>query len=411
MKYLTIKETALRWGVSERTVNSLCSQGRVEGAEKFGTSWAIPETAEKPRDPRKERKEKQSYASIDQPISTEAEEMQTETRCRDAMPLINSAFKLGHCMEMIEKMDDPDSRNIALAEYYYFSGQSEKVTELVEPYLDNDDIALKISACWLYSYANLVSENTENTRRSMAIVQGLVNSLNDDTPPRDRAYIVCVATGSAVLLHLPMPKILTPLKTYIHMMPPGLRLFVLYIEAHHSYLNKQYGAAIGIAETALALESELYPIPTIYLHLIACIGYINMRHPEQAKEHLMEAWRIAQPDDIIQPIAEHHGLVGGTLEATLKRFFPNEFKRIISLTYKFSSGWRKVHNPTTGNSVADNLTTTEFAAAMLAARNWTNQEIAVHMGISEYTVRHYISTALQKLNISQRKDLAKYLLK
>ncbi len=403
MKYSTVKETALRWGVSVRTVNSLCAQGRVTGAEKLGNAWAIPEDAEKPGDPRRTGKKSGE--------TTLPEASAPKTKERVAMPLLNTPFPLGFCMEAIEKMEDKESRDIALAEYYYFSGQAELVADLVEPYLTHEDIALKVSACWLYAYANIVTDRVYKSKQAMDIVRGLAMSVGEDTSPRDRAYAVSVFTGASVLLHLPLPKILTPLKTYIHMMPPGLRLFILYIEAHHAYLNKHYGVAIGIAETALALESELYPIASIYLHLIACVGYLNMKHPEIAKEHLMEAWAIAQPDGLIQPMAEHHGLVGGTLEATLKRLFPEDFKRIIALTYRFAAGWRKIHNGVTGNSVADNLTTTEFAAAMLAARDWTNQEISVHMGISEYTVRHYISNALQKLHITQRKDLAKYLLR
>ena len=90
------------------------------------------------------------------------------------------------------------------------------------------------------------------------------------------------------------------------------------------------------------------------------------------------------------------------LEAVLKKDYPEDFKRIIAITYRFSAGWRRVHNPVTGHDVADNLTTTEFATAMLAARGWTNQEIADHMGISPNTVKQYISTTLQKLNIRQR---------
>ena len=60
--------------------------------------------------------------------------------------------------------------------------------------------------------------------------------------------------------------------------------------------------------------------------------------------------------------------------------------------------------------MADNLTTTEFAAAMLAARGWTNQEIGEHMNISPNTVKRYISQVLQKLNINHRQDLKKYML-
>ncbi len=398
MEYRTIKETALRWGISERTVNALCTAGRVEGAVKFGNAWAIPETAEKPCDSRKNRAkaEKAAPAKLIQ---------------HTAMPLLSTPFSLGHCREVIEQIEDLDARNIALAEYYYFSGQSEKVSDLIEPYLEHEDIALRVSACWLYSYANLMLDKPKKAKQAAEIIHTLANALNEDSPLRDKAYIICASTGISVLLHLPMPQVLTAFKTYGHMMPPGMRLFILYIEAHHACLNKYYGVAIGIAETALALECELYPIPSMYLHLIACVAYINLKHPERAKEHFMAAWRIAQPDDLLQPIAEHHGLVGGTLEATLKRLFPNDFKRIISLTYKFSSGWRKLHDLDHGIHLSDTLTTTEFAAAMLAARNWTNQEIALHMGISEYTVRHYISNVFQKLNIVQRKDLKNILLR
>lgn len=41
-----------RWGVSERRVNQYCAEGRIPGASRFGRSWAIPENAEKPSDPR-----------------------------------------------------------------------------------------------------------------------------------------------------------------------------------------------------------------------------------------------------------------------------------------------------------------------------------------------------------------------
>lgn len=51
--YLSIRETSYKWGVSERRVNQYCSQGRIPGAERFGRSWAIPENAVKPADPRK----------------------------------------------------------------------------------------------------------------------------------------------------------------------------------------------------------------------------------------------------------------------------------------------------------------------------------------------------------------------
>ena len=75
--------------------------------------------------------------------------------------------------------------------------------------------------------------------------------------------------------------------------------------------------------------------------------------------------------DVYKRQGEHHGLLGGMLESVIKREWPEEFRRIIAITYRFSWGWRRIHNPKTGDQVADKLTTTECAVAMLAARGWT----------------------------------------
>ena len=51
--YLSIRQAAQLWSISERRVNQYCPEGRIPGAEKFGRSWAIPSDAKKPSDPRK----------------------------------------------------------------------------------------------------------------------------------------------------------------------------------------------------------------------------------------------------------------------------------------------------------------------------------------------------------------------
>jgi DNA-binding CsgD family transcriptional regulator len=361
----------------------------------------IPEETEKPAD----RRIKKSI------FETAAEDITQTENLRMPMPLLNTPYELGKITDSINKIQDDDTRNIALGEYYYFSGHSAKASEITKAYLTHNDLAIRLSACWIYAYANLSLGSVENTRKAMAVVKNAELSINETTPELYKALIVSISTGASVLLHLPLPKILSPLKKYIHIMPAGLRLFILYVEAHHCYLNKQYGACIGIAETALALESELYPIPSIYLHLVATMGYVNLRHLEPAKEHLLEAWKIAQPDDMIEAFAEHHGLLGGMLEAVIKKEYPEDFQRIFAITYSFSAGWRRIHNPDTGHNVAYDLTTTEFAVAMLASKDWSNKEIGAHLGISTNTVKLHVSSALQKLGISQRKELIQFMLK
>ena len=52
MEYMTIQAAAAKWGISERRIQTLCTTGRLEGAQKFGRQWAIPAHMEKPSDAR-----------------------------------------------------------------------------------------------------------------------------------------------------------------------------------------------------------------------------------------------------------------------------------------------------------------------------------------------------------------------
>ena len=52
MEYMTITEAAEKWDLSNRRIQTLCSEGRIDGAERLGRNWAIPKDAEKPADAR-----------------------------------------------------------------------------------------------------------------------------------------------------------------------------------------------------------------------------------------------------------------------------------------------------------------------------------------------------------------------
>lgn len=50
--YMTAKDVSAKWGVTMRTVQTMCAEGRIEGAVKFGRDWAIPMNAQRPEDGR-----------------------------------------------------------------------------------------------------------------------------------------------------------------------------------------------------------------------------------------------------------------------------------------------------------------------------------------------------------------------
>ncbi len=399
MESLTARQTAEKWGLAPRTVQQLCTQGRIPGAQKFGKSWAIPANAARPEDLRRNKQEPTApppdLVMPDAPFTM--------------MPLMNTPFRPGQCRATVEAMAEGPRKDMAWAEYYYFSAQAEQAAQAAKPYLASPDLGLRLSACWIYGYANLTTGQIRQARHALETVQRTLAE-GENLSPSLRAAVSFVAAGAAVLLHLPLPVGLPSTRDLLPLLSPGLRAFALYVQAHYLYLQKDYAKSVGMVEAALVMGAEAYPIPAIYLHLAAVMDYMRLRQLPQAQAHLFSAWTLARPDDLIEGFGEHHGLMGGMLESTFKVKWPEDLRRILDVTYRFSWGWRRVHNPDTGHEVADNLTTTEFSVAMLTAQGWTSREIAAHMNISPNTVKRHLVEIKKKLGISNRKELKQYML-
>jgi AraC-like DNA-binding protein len=53
LEYMSVREAAEKWSLSERRVHKLCQDGRIDGIIRFGRSWGIPNGTQKPDDARK----------------------------------------------------------------------------------------------------------------------------------------------------------------------------------------------------------------------------------------------------------------------------------------------------------------------------------------------------------------------
>ena len=58
MEFITTKEAAEKWEISQRRVAILCSENRIDGAMMVGNMWIIPSNAKKPIDKRTVRYKK-----------------------------------------------------------------------------------------------------------------------------------------------------------------------------------------------------------------------------------------------------------------------------------------------------------------------------------------------------------------
>ena len=206
MEYRTVRETAEKWGLSLRMVQQFCIDGRIPGARKFGKSWAIPADAEKPRDPRLVRGQTAPAAGLLDHASL--------------MPLMNTPFQPGQCLAAVEAMEEGPRRDIAQAEYYYFTGRPEQAARAASACLTSPDAGARLSACLIYAYASLSLKQIQHARFALNEMQEFL-SAGAETAPHLRAAGAFMAATSAVLLHLPLPRSLPSVKEFLPLLPPA----------------------------------------------------------------------------------------------------------------------------------------------------------------------------------------------
>jgi DNA-binding CsgD family transcriptional regulator len=395
MDYISTREAAEKFGVTVRRVQQCCSSGLIEGAVRFGDRWMVPADAE--------IGEKQKAGRNGGPGAA------AEKPARFPMPLMSGVFEPGHALEYIASLDDPEMKRTAQAEYEYFRGNAVESLRLSAPLTESSDMVIRMSGLMLHAFSAIAVRDITAAKRDFYMGSALPENLLNT--PAEKAMRIFIISVGKVLLHMPIDDI-DKLRETINALPQGMVLFCCYLQAHMYYLHEEYELSLGVAGTAFHLASALgYQIESIYLGLMISMDTMRLKRPERGELFFRKAWERAKPDGFLQPFAEHHGLVQGLVESCLKKEEPEEYQRIVEIVYRFADGWRNIHNSDAQDSVTSDLTAMEFSVAMLAAKGWKNKEIADRMHISVNTVKEIMKSIYQKLDVSNRKELDKFMLK
>ncbi len=389
MGYESVKSAAERMGVTSRAIQKWAKEGRLPGAYFDNRVWWIPD-------------------DIKEPLKTN-EVTPKKTVTRYQLPLLRCSFNVGEAMKFIESIPDPDDKNIALAEYYYYRGQAEEAAQLLEQYFDSDDESLRYSANVMCTFANIFRcpihlAGFFSERVSKELEEGLKNQ---DAPKELHAIGVLTAYIGKYLLNVPVPDV-PPLEEYLHFLPNGIRLYGAYILAYKAYRERNFERAIGICDTALAFCNSFYPVAAIYVLIVAAASFMGLKKPLLARQHFMIAWETAKHDGFIKLFGIHHNLLQGLTEQCLKTDYPEDYKKIMKVVKEFNDGWYRLHKPDE-HDYSHTLSPLEISIAMLYNRDWGTKEIAVHLNISESSVKNHIKHIYQKLCINKKIDLQNYL--
>ena len=406
MKLLSVQQVADKFGVTVRAVQKWAKEGKIDGAMRVGKVWLIPENAVRPYEFEHKTEVKKSKSANNM---LSGESMQSYGSLNTIFDIINGRYTPGQVYGLIQKIDNPKVRTMSEGELMYFKADFDKSAEMSNAYITDSDDVLAFYAGTIYAFSNFMLDRHNIAQIAFDGLRKYMRSVNEKDEEK-YAMVVFVFSFVDVLLHSDKADI-TKLQATMHNLPTGMRLFATYIMAHYECFKHDYSKALGMADAAIALCSSTYPIPMIYLHLIAAVSLINLKRIQEAKARFNTALDLASEDGFWSPFIEHHGMLLGLVEVCMKDKYPSEFRKVIEHVRQFGHGWHRVRHSEGVKIEKEELTVTEFVVAMLFSKEWSMKEISAYLNISLRMIKQHLSTIYLKFGITRRDELKECMLK
>ncbi len=158
--------------------------------------------------------------------------------------------------------------------------------------------------------------------------------------------------------------------------------------------QKQYAVILGRGDALLAACRMIpYLLCEIHLHIQLAIANAALGKTDAALHELKTALDQAMPDGILLPFAEN-----GSLLTPLFAKLSTEYTDAVSQILAFSQSFNTARSP--ADALWDSLSEREQTVASLYVSGKTRKEIADILFLSEGTVKNYISTVYDKLQLT-----------
>lgn len=393
MDYISVREAAENWGISERRVQQLCEQGRVPDAHRFGHNWMIPDDAEKPVDPRREKKLPRQLLSSDLSYVIAATTVPMPGNDPDAI---------------LDTIEEERLYRQYEGELAYLRGNFAHTMRCYQKTGGDDAARLRAS---LMAVAAAISLGDYSAYTE---IETYLKGYFAADKGRDVAAFAELALAS-VAVSVTAPNMVPGwLKNGdfsaipAQMKPP----YMLYLRAKYFLYVGQYEAALAVAQTALAfsLRERGITFSEIYLRLICALACHRLGRADEARRWLLEAMRVALPHGFITPFAELVSDFGGLVEQYLEQAFPEYLGTVIGQWKRTVKNWITFHNHFTKDNITLMLSLREYHLAMLVARRVPYAKIAKQYDISVGRLKNIMLEIYEKLFISGRDELAQYVL-
>ena len=412
MDYRKIEDVAAEWGISGRRLQTLCAEGKIEGAVRFGRAWMIPQNARKPMDGRTKaaRSAYQQQFKADMPMPRKS-------------PLLHMtdlyATPGGAEAAIAALADNYEAQTLLAAGIAYSRGQIDQVYARANYLLEkHSGFYAVLSGGMLLAHCAIWNGDLQMWRKAKIHIAEA--NASDD---RERELITLgICTVDSMLYDVKNFPDWFKIGCFELLHKDSLPAAKVY------YAKYLYAAAHGIASKTVALEGitglalmGLLPatiepmisqamadntvIPEIYLRLTCAVTYHYSKNDRQAIRHIDRAIALALPDQFYGILAEYCRTLGPLMEQRLKAVDLQAWDHVNRMFKAYVENWSKLNSKITGRQVIENLSAQSRAVARLAAFKLSDAEIASRLHMSIPGVKQAIRTIKQKSGL-EREEFA-----
>lgn len=412
MEYLNITETAEKWGISPRRLQTLCANGKVEGATRFGKVWMIPKNTQKPVDGRTKASKESNAISLDKDMP-----MPRKTPFLHMTDLYSVAGNAEKSIAALES--NPEAQILLEAEIAYSKGNIEKVYDSAYYLLHKHSgfyavisagMLLGLCAIWrgdlnMWRQAKIhIAEapaKSEADRDIMAFSITAIDSILYDVS----SFPEWFKLGRFEPLHkdaLPAAKVFYA--KYLYAVGYALATKQLELQGVQglSLLTMIPNTIEPMISQAVADNSI---IAEIYLRMTCAAIYHTGGNSEQAIYHIDRAVALALPDQLFGILAEYGRTLDSLLEQRISRVDTDMWHKVRDLYNIYMAGWTKLSGSVRGKNLATTLSPKEREVAKLAAFGFKNSQIAESLNMSISAVKQAVTNVSNKTGMT-REDFA-----
>ena len=404
MEYLKIDDAAKKWGIGIRRVQILCSEGKIEGAVRFGRSWMIPKDALKPPDLR--TKAGRALTNEDMP-------MPRKTPFLYMSDLYNTPGSADTAAESLAY--NHEAQVLFAAEVAYSRGEIDKVYDSANYLLHkHSGFFAVIGGGMLLAMCAIWKGDIDMWRKAKIHISEAPAKNDND---RDVMQLAISAVDIMLYNVQSFPKwfqtgCFTPLHKDSY---PAAKVYYakfLYAVA--------YSVATGVmklpgAEGLYVMTSVPYTIEPmicwadeqstvmseIYLRMTCAAVYHNCGNDKEAERHIDRALELALPDRLYGTIAEYCRILYSLIERRLSPLDEDAWNEVKRLHKIYNDGWTRLNGNIKGHQIIARLSDQNRVVARLAAFKLSDAEIAARTNMSLSGVKQAIKIIKEKSGLSR----------